>query len=156
MAISTFVAQNLGAGQAKRARQGVKFAMVIALVTTAVLTVLAFVFTNPMLRIFTKDPIVLGDAIQFFHTMAPFYVVLAFTQVLPGALRGAGHVRFTTVASVTCFVVLRQIYLGIITRIDGGAFYTIVTVTLGYPITWSICAVAIWIYYLRCNWDTIK
>jgi putative MATE family efflux protein len=156
MAISTFVAQNLGAGQVKRARQGVKYAMAIAIGVTAVLTVLAFVFTTPLLKIFTKDPIVLADAIQFFHTMAPFYVVLAFTQVLPGALRGAGHVRFTTVASVACFVVLRQIYLGIITRIDGGIFYTIVTVTLGYPFTWTLCAIAILIYYLRSNWSGVE
>jgi putative MATE family efflux protein len=153
MAISTFVAQNLGAGQVKRARQGVKYAMVIAIVATVVLTVLAFVFMNPLLKIFTKDPDVLADAVQFFRTIAPFYVVLAFTEVLPGALRGAGHVRFTTFASAACFVGLRQIYLAIITRVDGGSLYTIVNVALGYSFTWTICGVAILLYYLRSDWS---
>jgi putative MATE family efflux protein len=153
MAVSTFVAQNLGAGQVKRARQGVKYSMALAIGITAILTVLAYGFTDPLLRVFTKDTIVLADAIQFFHTIAPFYVVLAFTQVIPGALRGAGSVKFTSVASVVCFVFLRQIYLGIFTRIDSGSFYTIVTVTLGYPLTWSLCAIANVIYYLKSDWS---
>jgi putative MATE family efflux protein len=153
MAVSTFVAQNLGAGEVKRARQGVKYAMGIAIGITLVLTVPAYAFTIPLLKIFTKDASVLSDAIVFFHTIAPFYTVLAFTQVLPGALRGAGSVKFTTVSIVACFVALRQVYLGIFTRIDGGSFYTIVTVTLGYPLTWSLCAMATLIFYLKSDWS---
>jgi Na+-driven multidrug efflux pump len=153
MAISTFVAQNLGAGQVKRARQGVKYAIAIGLCTTAVLTSLAFLNTRQLLSVFTQDASVLASGMQFFRTIAPFYIVLAGTQILPGALRGAGHVKFTTVASITCFVVLRQLYLGIITHINGGAFYTITAVALGYPITWSICAASILIYYIRCDWS---
>jgi putative MATE family efflux protein len=154
MAVSTFVAQNLGAGKVKRARQGVKYAVIIGFCTTVALTVVAFLSTTQLLSIFTKEPDVLAAGMKFFHTMAPFYVALIFTQVLPGALRGAGDVKFATISSVFCFVVLRQIYLAIITRINGGQLYSIVAVTLGYPFTWSICALLTIAYYLRSDWSS--
>lgn len=156
MAISTFVAQNLGAGHVKRARKGVRYAMGIGVGATAVLTVLAFLTTRRLLSVFTNDAVVLADGMQFFRTMAPFYVVLTCTQILPGALRGAGYVKFPTISSVVCFVGLRQIYLAIITNISGGAYYTITSVTLGYPFTWTLCALSIFIYYSRCRWDKFQ
>ncbi|MDR0839553.1 MAG: MATE family efflux transporter [Oscillospiraceae bacterium] len=147
MAISTFVAQNIGAGQAKRARSGVKYAMLIGIGTTLVLTAFAFLTTRQLLSVFTNDDKVLAAGMTFFHTMAPFYITLTCTQILPGALRGVGDVKFATISTIACFVVLRQIYLAVITRIGGGAFYTIVNVSLGYPVTWGICAISVLIYY---------
>ena len=43
------------------------------------------------------------------------------------------------------FVVVRQIYLFVISRTIG----TITAVALGYPVGWLICSVTIFLYYKR-------
>jgi len=152
LAITTFVGQNLGAHQVKRARTGTKYAMIISVSVTMFLSAFAIIFHNQFLGIFSPDAEVLRDGWDFMKIFAPFYFVLAGTQVLPGALRGAGDVRITTIASVSCFVVIRQIYLFVITHIS----YTIEAVSIGYPATWTLCALIVTIHYLRSDWSKFE
>ena len=152
LALATFVGQNLGAGQVRRARNGVRSAMIITMAITAVISLLAVTFGKSLLRIFTASPEVVELGYQFMRVYVPAYVVLAFTSVLPGALRGAGDVRVATVASVFCFVVVRQIYLFFITK----AHYTITAVALGFPSTWVLAGGIIFIHYLRTNWSAFE
>ena len=146
---TTFVGQNLGAHKVKRARQGVKFSLFINLAITVVLSVSALVCGRMLLRIFSDNDQVLAAGYEFMKAFVPFYFVLCFTQTIPGALRGAGDVRNATLISITCFVGLRQIYLFFITKIN----YSITSVGLSYPITWSIAAIILVIYYKKSNWE---
>ena len=146
---TTFVGQNLGAHQVKRARKGVQFALIINLAVTIALAAIALLSGRSLLRIFTNDNQVLAAGYEFMKAFVPFYFVLCFTQTLPGALRGAGDVSASTLICIICFVGLRQIYLFFITKIN----YSIMTVGLSYPITWCIAAIILIIYYKRSNWD---
>jgi len=92
-----------------------------------------------------------GDA----HLTRSFFLkffVLCFTQTLPGALRGAGDVRVGTLICIISFVGLRQIYLFFVTQFH----YTIFSVGFSYPITWSLAAIALLIYYKKSNWDSFE
>ena len=148
-AIATFVGQNLGAGQVTRARKGVRYSMIISIAVTVVLSALTLTFSRTLLGLFTSDMEVIAAGRRFMSTLAPTYFILTGAQVLPGALRGAGDVRFTSITSVVCFVFIRQLYLYIISN----TYYSINTVALCYPITWSIAFVALAIYYLRSDWS---
>jgi putative MATE family efflux protein len=148
LAAPTFVGQNLGAGQVARARRGTRVAMLMGIGVTIPLSALALAFHNSFLGLFSTDAEVLDYGWQFMRVFAPFYFVLAGTQILPGALRGAGDVTTATLANVGCFVVLRQIYLSIVTKVD----YSVLTVALGYPVTWALCAAIIAFRYLRSDW----
>ena len=149
MAITTFVGQNLGAHQVERARRGTRYAMIVGMACTALIGIAILLFGRILLRIFTPDPLVIESGYQFMSVFAPTYVILNFTQILPGALRGADDVRVPTLVCIFCFVVLRQIYLFVVTQ----HFNNIITVALGYPVTWIIAATAILIHYRRSNWD---
>jgi putative MATE family efflux protein len=151
-AASTFVAQNLGAGYVKRARKGVRYAMFIGLASSFLLSSIVLLFDANFVGIFTADEQVLEIGIQFLWVFVPAYFLLCFTQILPGALRGAGQVKFATFTYLGCFVVFRQIYLFIITKIH----FTPTTVALGYPLGWAICAVIITIYYLKSDWSSFQ
>jgi putative MATE family efflux protein len=147
LAATTYVSQNLGAGDEKRARKGVWIALAISGAATAVLSIFAFFFHELIFHAFTKEAPVLRDAWKFVQVIVPFYIFIAVTSVIPGALRGAGKVRFSTATCIVCFVVIRQIYLAIVTKVH----YEILTVALGYPITWGTCALVLMIYYLSKN-----
>ncbi|HML46992.1 MAG TPA: MATE family efflux transporter [Clostridia bacterium] len=149
MSITTFVGQNLGARKVKRARRGVKVSMATGLIANITLAALALLFGRDFLHLFTSDPDVVEAGFAFLTVFAPTYFLLCFTQILPGALRGAGDVRMSTAICITCFVPLRQIYLYFITR----AHHSIVTVALGFPLTWAIAAVALAIYYVKSDWS---
>ncbi|MDR0916439.1 MAG: MATE family efflux transporter [Oscillospiraceae bacterium] len=152
VAVTTFVSQNLGAGNVARARRGTRDAMFIGIGVSVVLSALALIFHEGLLTIFSPKAEVLRYGWEFMRVYTPFYFVLSCTQILPGALRGAGDVKVATIASVGCFVVLRQVYLFIVTKTQ----YTVFNVALGYPATWTLCALIILIHYLRSNWTKFE
>lgn len=147
LATATFVSQNLGAGEEKRARSGVWKAAIIGMSITATLSIIVMLFHDLIFRAFSNDPQVLDMGWQFGRVIVPFYIILAGTQILPGALRGAGKVKFATITCVSCFVVVRQIYLFVATSIA----YNVFTVAMCYPVTWVICSITILIYFLSKN-----
>lgn len=147
LAVTTYVSQNLGAGDEKRARKGVWIAVTIGVSATAALTIIVMLFHNLIFSAFSSDPEVLNYGWQFARIIVPFYILIAGTQILPGALRGAGKVKFATITCVSCFVVIRQIYLLIATNIA----YNVLTVAMCYPVTWLICSSTILIYFLSKN-----
>ena len=152
LAVATFVGQNLGAGQVKRARKGVSYSMIIGVSVTIFLSVVNLIFGKQMLRMFSPNEGVLNAGMQFLWVFSPVRFVLCCTQIIPGALRGAGKPKFPTYTCVFCFVILRQIYLYFVTKVN----YSIITVALGYPLTWTVAAAAIFIYYLKSDWSSFE
>ena len=152
LAVTTFVGQNLGAKNVPRARKGVNISLTLALVITIALSILVLCLKSPLLRIFSPDPDVLRYGVEFMYVFVPGYFILAFTQIIPGALRGAGNVNFATLVCIISFVVLRQLYLFIVTQFN----HTITSVALGYPVTWMIAAIVLALYYRRSDWSSFE
>jgi putative MATE family efflux protein len=152
MVLATFVGQNLGAHQVKRARRGVKYGILLSVAFTIVMSGIMIWLARPLLGFFTPETDVVEAGYQFMLVLTPFYFILSGTMVLPGALRGAGDVRFATFSCVAAFVVVRQIYLFFITQFQNNIF----AVALCYPASWLLAATAIYIHYFRSNWDKFK
>ena len=152
LAVTTFVGQNLGAQNVKRARKGVHVSLALGAGITIAFSALMLLLKEPLLRIFSPDPDVLRYGIEFMYVFVPGYFILAFTQIIPGALCGAGDVNVATLTCIFCFVVLRQIYLFFITQFS----HSITTVALGYPLTWVIAAIVMILYYRRSDWSRFE
>jgi Na+-driven multidrug efflux pump len=148
MTVATFVGQNLGAGKVKRARQGVIIAVTGGLAMTAALSIITMLNSRFFLKIFTPEADILEYGLKFLRVFAPLYVVLNFSQIIPGALRGAGDVKMAMFTCVGSFVGLRQLYLFFATKIH----YTPEVVALGYPLTWAIAGVILTVYYIKSDW----
>ena len=73
-------------------------------------------------------------------------------HVLAGGLRGRGDARGPMVIMLSCFVVLRQIYLFIMTRFVANTPFV---VGFGYPVGWVSCCI-IEIAYFRIRWGKKK
>lgn len=102
VAMSTFVAQNFGAGEFSRIKQGVKSGMSITLVYSVAIGVI-LLFTGRILAGFfveNGDLAVLNLADQFFTIQWPFYTLLALVLVLRPSLQGLGNSLVPTVAGV--------------------------------------------------------
>ena len=145
MAATTFVGQNLGAGNRKRAHEGTRTAFLLALGITGVLLIPLMVFAPQLIGLFNRDEGVLYYGTLFIRLISPFYLTSTVNQVFSGSLRGAGSTKVPMLIMLGSFVVFRQIYLFVTYRLIG----TIIPVALGYPMGWVLCSVLIYLYYRK-------
>lgn len=145
MASTTFVGQNWGAGQPKRARDGIRTATLMSLSATAALGALVFLLAQPLMGFFSREAEVIQYGIRFIHIVTPFYVTLCFNQIYAGALRGVGDATMPTIIMLASFVVFRQIYLAV-SRALGAGF---IAVALAYPVGWIMCSSLLILRYSR-------
>ncbi len=149
LSVTTFVGQNLGANNWKRARKGIGVTTKMAIFATLVLMVLIEVFAEPVVKLFTSDPEVLEYGVLFCRIVSPFYCVCCVNQVLAGALCGAGDSMTPMVYMLSTFVVFRQIYLFVISRV----FNTAIWVVMGYPAAWVLCSLLMFWYFKSGHWE---
>lgn len=116
MAATTFVAQNIGARQEERANDGTVSSIVLSLAITGTIAALLFIFADFSLRLFTGDEAVIRSGVDFIHVNIFFMMFNCVNQVLAGALRGRGDSMGPMVIMLLSFVLVRQIYLYIMTR----------------------------------------
>ena len=131
MATTTFVGQNLGAGDPVRARQGTRTALWLSEAATAIILVPLMIFAPQLIRLFNQEPDVCAYGTLFIRLSSPFYLLITVNQVISGALRGARAIlRNCMYITLGSFVVFRQVYLMIVYHKLWG---TIIPVVMGYP-----------------------
>ena len=147
MSSTTFVGQNWGAKQPARAREGVRTATVMSLVSTVALGLLVLVFARPLMLFFSPVEEVVDYGVRFIQIVTPFYVTICFNQIYAGALRGIGDATAPTVIMLISFVAFRQVYLAV-TRALGAGF---VAVALAYPVGWILCSTLLVLRYMKSD-----
>lgn len=145
---TTFVGQNVGAGNWTRAKQGIRCALGVATVVTVVVLVPLMLFARPLCSLFNQEPEVLHYGVYFIRLISPFYLIANFNQIYAGALRGAGDAKIPMYIMLGSFVVFRQIYLFVTYKVAG----TLLPVALGYPVGWVVCSIVLLLYYRSGKW----
>lgn len=148
LAATTFASQNLGADDVRRARGGVKQALIMSLVSTAFFVSIVYLTSEWLVGIFIGDAEV--DVIKygsmFLKMNGPFFLFSCFNQIYNGALRGCGRSGLSMIAMIGSFVVFRQIYLFIMARFISN---TIIPIAFGYPAGWIVCSIAMTVMYVK-------
>lgn len=149
MAATTFVSQNEGAGNRDRSNRGTRWVVGLADLITFVIATVLFIFSGAVMRLFSADPDVIKYGVLFNHLNIYFLLFNCVNHVLAGALRGRGDSAGPMVIMILGFVVVRQIYLFVMTRFF---INTPASVAFGYPVGWMfVCVVEIVYFFLR--WD---
>ena len=136
MASTTFVAQNVGAQKDKRADEGTVSSIILSLGIVGVITTLLVLFADTALRLFTSDEGVILSGVDFIHVNLFFMLFNCVNPVLAGALRGRGDSVAPMVIMLFSFVLIRQIYLFVMSRFISN---TPLTMGFGYPVGWMTC-----------------
>jgi putative MATE family efflux protein len=94
------VGQNLGAKQPERAEKSAWLAagLVEAFIITISLAI--FIWTRPVVHIFSNDPTLETVAIQFIHISIAGWILMGFMFVMMNSLQGAGDTMPTMIISV--------------------------------------------------------
>lgn len=101
--ITTFVAQNRGAGKHERVRSGFRKGLQLEFYYWILICVLITLLKNPIMAFFVtgegaQQIILLGR--QYLGIMALFYLFPAFTNGIQGFFRGMGKMRITLMATI--------------------------------------------------------
>ena len=148
LAITTFVGQNLGAGQRERARKRVGVAFGLSVGTSAVLLLPVLLFAPQLVRFFNPN----GDVITFgallLRMLCPFFLIYCIHDTLGGALRGAGNGKVPMIITLVCFVFFRQLYLYVMANFICNE---VIPIALSFPAGWVLSSTLTLIYFLRTN-----
>ena len=128
-AITTYTAQNLGAGNFKRIRKGMRSAVIMALVTSVVVSVIMLIFGRPVLRLFISNETgqveeVLEIAYLYLSIMSCFLAVLYALHTYRSALQGLGNTIVPMLSGIMEFI-MRTTAVMLLPRFVGekGVFY---------------------------------
>lgn len=148
MSMTVFIGQNLGAGEYERAKKGTYFGIGVSAFLSESIGVIFFLLAPKLIALFNNDPEVVAYGTQQARTIALFFFLLAFSHCMAGILRGAGKSIVPMLVMLTCWCVIRVIYVTVATYF----VKEIQVIFWAYPLTWSLSSIIFLIYYLKSNW----
>ncbi len=148
MALTTYVGQNLGAGEYGRAKKGSRFGIFSAVILAELIGLIIWLFAPVFIGLFSSDPDVIALGTQQARIEAFFYCLLAFSHAVASVCRGAGKAVVPMGVMLAVWCVLRITYIEIAMHF----IHDIKLIYWAYPITWSISSVIFLCYYLFSDW----
>lgn len=146
--LSTFVGQNLGAGNHDRVKRGVAFGVVCSCTMAEAIGGISYVFAPRLIGFFSESAEAIAYGTQHMRTICLFYFLLAFSHCIAGVMRGAGKATVPMFTMLASWCVIRMSYISIAVKF----VYKLTTVSWAYPITWSISSIIFLIYFLKADW----
>jgi putative MATE family efflux protein len=153
-ALSTFVGQNIGAGQLDRVTKGYRATLLMSGILAVTVTLIFFLFGKILLSFFTRDANVISIGYGYLTIVGSCYILFSCMFITHGLLRGVG------ITLIPMFITLFSLWLF---RIPMAYFLSKPSFNLGakgiwlaIPIAWFLGFVASLIYYSKSNWRAKK
>lgn len=148
-AITTFVGQNLGAGQKDRVKKGATFGVLSSMVLAEIIGLIFFVSAPLLISAFTQEKEAIEYGVLKARTCALFYCLLAATHSFSAVLRGAGKSMVPMFTMLAFWCVIRVSFLWVMVPLTG----VIDVVNWVYPLTWTLSTITLFIYYICVDWS---
>ena len=153
MAMSTLVAQNMGAGMEDRARRGLRSGMISMLILSFFMSLLLIVFRFPLLSLFlnpdspnTQEILLIGS--NYLNIIVVFYFLFAFLFAFNGFFRGAGDAVIAMVFPVFSLSIRASSAYALVNLAGMGPE----ALAWSIPIGWGLSSFASFLYYKKGLW----
>ena len=145
-ATTTFVSQNYGAGDMKRATDSVKYSLLMTIAIGLFLGLTMYFTGDQIMEIFISDgnTVAMEYARQRYSITYPAYFLAGIMSVLPGTIRGFGSSLPPSIISLLGACGIRIVWVFTIFRM----FPTMTVLYLVHPITWVITNMALIINFV--------
>ena len=148
VAITPYVAQNIGAGNFARARESVKKSIIITIVIAGSLGCLSAVFSGQLSLLMTSSPAVIGYSRQKMMIISSTYFICGINEIMCGTLRGIGKPIVPTVATFIYMCVLRFFWVYCIFPLCPNMTF----LYLVWPMGWVLSLITLTnVYYARIS-----
>ncbi|MDD2433583.1 MAG: MATE family efflux transporter [Clostridia bacterium] len=149
MAVSSLVAQNLGAGKNERVQESVYWSSLLTTSITLIASLAAMFIPHLLLFPFTTDPDVIAAGSRYLHYLSFAYIPMALMFTLGGVLRGAGD---TFVAMLFTLISLWLIRVPLASYLSGLPTLGIEGVWMGIAASPLIGLLLNYLYYRSGKW----
>jgi len=147
MAVTTFTAQNIGAGKQSRVSSGLRTSILILLFISTLISAVFLLKGFYIIGLFTRDKDVVYAGYEFFKIVAWFYVFFGIMFCFAGVMRGAGDVFIPMIFSIFTLWLIR-IPLSIILSNKIGYL----GIWFAFPVSWILGALLNALYYFTGRW----
>lgn len=146
--ISSYTAQNVGAGNTQRVKKGFTSGIIISLCVVLPFFILLFFTPDIMMKIFVSsdNAAVINEGVKFLKIVSPFYFVITIKLVIDGILRGSGAM-LAFMSSTFSDLILRVILAFALTPRFGS-----MGIWISWPIGWIAATVLSLILYFSGTW----
>lgn len=151
-AMSTFAAQNIGAGNDKRVKEGYHADLRIGFAMSVVLFAVCFVKGDFLIELFINGGTTkaLSTGIEFLKMVSPFYMIIVMKLIADGILRGAGAVVPFMIATFSDLII--RVVLSYILAIPFGT----TGIWMSWPVGWVMGTAISLFFYIKGVWKTNK
>ncbi len=150
MSLSTFTAQNIGAGRTERVYEGFKVTILIVVIMCLAISGLIFLFGDVFIGAFVDsvaDAGVIQVGVEYIRIVSVFYVVMGLMFSAGSVLRGAGDATAFMMGSLSNFVVRIAAAYILAGMIGSSAIWWSI------PMGWGVGLVVNYIRYRSKKWE---
>ncbi len=144
MAITTYIGQNLGAGEKKRAADGARFGVRICCICAELIGIVIFAFAPAFIAAFDRTPEVIAIGTMKSRYTVMFYFMLAFSHAISAVMRGAGRSIVPMMVMLACWCILRVAILEVCLK---GFHFTDIIYFI-HPLTWTLSTIVFSQFYI--------
>lgn len=149
--LSSFVAQNLGAGKRERVREGFRAGALLGILVCVPFFLFYFFGSEAAMGLFMKEEsqAAIQTGITFLHIVTPFYFVVTIKVMCDGVLRGGSAMVYfmtTTFTDLLLRVVLAFVFAK-------GLGFGATGIWMAWPIGWSLSTLLSFTFYRLKPWE---
>jgi putative MATE family efflux protein len=150
-AISSMVAQNIGAGLTDRARKCLRIGLVISFAIGALIFIAMALVPGAAISIFTPDGDVIETAVEYLRSYKYEFLLCSLVFCLNGFINGTGHTRFTLYNNIASTFAVRVPLVYVFSRIAGATLFHI---GIALPLASAVQLLAAALYVRFGRWNT--
>lgn len=146
--ISSFSAQNIGAGKKERVNQGFRAGIKLAVIVVVPFFFLYFFFGTTVMSFFLNagSRQAMNTGVKFLRIVSPFYFVVAVKLISDGVLRGSGAMRQFMISTFT------DLILRVVLAYIFASFWAENGIWLSWPFGWTVGTIAAYLFYHSGVW----
>ncbi len=147
-AVSSFTAQNIGAKNNERVKQGLHAGIRMGYIIGIPFFLVFFFQSSFLIHLFMKEEtaIALSTGIQFLRIVSPFYLVVSMKLTTDGLLRGSGAMSWFMISTFGDLIL--RVGMGYILSVPFGT----TGIWMSWPIGWTIGTVMSLVFYKKGVW----
>lgn len=151
--LASLIALNVGAKQYKRAKQTLKYAIMISLAFAIIVTTICEIDGTILTRIFTNNQDVIKNGALYLKTYSIDCLLTSFLFCINGYLNGYERTVFTMVHSLVATFIGRIPLTLLFSKIPN---VTLFHMGIAAPLSTMISLVMVFIYFKKTKFDNIK
>lgn len=147
--VSAMSAQNIGAGEEKRAVKTMNIGILLAFVMSLIMFVIATLFPEPILQIFGNDPDMIREGALYMQAFKYDFLIVPVLFCFNGLFIGSGHSTFSLINSILSSIIIR-IPISYLFGMSMGQ--GVFGVGIGAPLATLVSSVIGLFYFLSDRW----